>query len=268
MVFRRGSLGVSLCLGSLLLGVLLGVTVTADAAQAASVSGCSPNFSAGAEISGAAETSDGGGYWEVDQYGDVAALGTALCFGSMTGMGLVAPIVGIAGTADGRGYWLVASDGGVFSFGDATYEGRAEVIPECSINQLALTLEDASRGGNQVVLPGVLTNLSTAACTMSGTPDVTLTASAGQAIATHELSVQPSPPVVVNPGDQASFSVIYSDTDGTTDQTCQPTAQGLTVSLSGQNGSLAANTAVGGIPLDPCEGDISVTGFSLASDRA
>jgi hypothetical protein len=163
---------------------------------------------------------------------------------------------------------LVASDGGVFSFGDATYEGRAEVIPECSINQLALTLEDASRGGNQVVLPGVLTNLSTAACTMSGTPDVTLTASAGQAIATHELSVQPSPPVVVNPGDQASFSVIYSDTDGTTDQTCQPTAQGLTVSLSGQNGSLAANTAVGGIPLDPCEGDISVTGFSLASDRA
>ncbi len=69
-----------------------------------------------------APTANGTGYWEVQANGTVAAFGSAVNYGSLSGQ-LNAPIVGMASTPDGKGYWLVATDGGVFSFGDATFYG-------------------------------------------------------------------------------------------------------------------------------------------------
>jgi hypothetical protein len=63
------------------------------------------------------------GYYQVDQYGDVATAGDAQFYGSTGGMHLNQPIVGTARTPDGKGYWLVASDGGIFTFGDASFYG-------------------------------------------------------------------------------------------------------------------------------------------------
>jgi hypothetical protein len=76
-----------------------------------------------APVVGIVATRDGGGYWLVDQAGDVWAFGDATTYGSLAGLALNAPIVGMAATPDGHGYWLVAADGGVFSFGDATFQG-------------------------------------------------------------------------------------------------------------------------------------------------
>jgi hypothetical protein len=64
----------------------------------------------------------GASYWEVDQNGEVGALGGAPCYGSAPAH-LNQPIVGMAATPDGHGYWLVAADGGVFAFGDAGFYG-------------------------------------------------------------------------------------------------------------------------------------------------
>ncbi len=101
-------------------GLVLGGSVaTAAAAQP----GCSSAFPAGAVVVGMATTPSGGGYWEVDQFGDVAAFGNAPCAGSLTGITLSQPVVGMASTPSGDGYWLVAADGGVFSFGNAVFHG-------------------------------------------------------------------------------------------------------------------------------------------------
>ncbi|MGH9064447.1 MAG: DUF4232 domain-containing protein [Acidimicrobiales bacterium] len=85
--------------------------------------GCSKVLPVGARVVGMARTSDGGGYWLVDQLGGVAALGDAAFHGSAAGLRLTAPIVGMTATPDGKGYWLVGADGGVFSFGDAAFHG-------------------------------------------------------------------------------------------------------------------------------------------------
>ncbi len=69
-----------------------------------------------------APTANGTGYWEVQANGAVAAFGSAVNYGSLSGQ-LNAPIVGIASTPDGKGYWLVATDGGIFGFGDAAFYG-------------------------------------------------------------------------------------------------------------------------------------------------
>jgi hypothetical protein len=67
-------------------------------------------------VVGAAALDDGSGYYEVDTKGDVAAFGSAVCYGALTGLPLNKPIVGMATDPFTGGYWLVASDGGVFSF--------------------------------------------------------------------------------------------------------------------------------------------------------
>jgi len=113
-------------------------------------------------IVGIAATPDGGGYWLVDQDGQVTPFGDAApggslsapqypvvgiaanpnggyyvvdaggCiypfagapfFGSMCFTHLYEPVVAMALTHGGEGYWLVASDGGIFSFGDAAFYG-------------------------------------------------------------------------------------------------------------------------------------------------
>ncbi len=91
-----------------------------------------------------APTPSGGGYGEVDQFGDVAALGSATCHGSLTGVPLNQPIVGMASTPDGGGYWLVAADGGIFSYGDAQFHGSAGSLP---LNQPIVGMASTPDGG-------------------------------------------------------------------------------------------------------------------------
>jgi Calcineurin-like phosphoesterase len=83
---------------------------------------CVAHLPAGSVVGGAA-TRSGTGYYEADTAGDVAAFGSAVCYGAMTGTPLNQPIVGMATDASGLGYWLVARDGGIFSFGDAQFHG-------------------------------------------------------------------------------------------------------------------------------------------------
>ncbi len=71
----------------------------------------------------AAAASSVGGYYVDTSTGAIAALGSAMPYGSMQGVALNKPVVGMASTPDGKGYWLVASDGGIFSFGDAKFYG-------------------------------------------------------------------------------------------------------------------------------------------------
>jgi hypothetical protein len=59
------------------------------------------------------------GYYQVDEYGDVANYGDAAYYGDTGSSTLNFPIVGMAATGDNGGYWLVASDGGIFNFGDS-----------------------------------------------------------------------------------------------------------------------------------------------------
>ena len=82
---------------------------------------CMAKLPAG-QVTAAAPLADGTGYVETDRYGDVAVLGAATCYGSLTGVHLDAPVVGIATDRTTGGYWLVASDGGVFAF-NAPFRG-------------------------------------------------------------------------------------------------------------------------------------------------
>ena len=76
-----------------------------------------------APIVGIAGTTDGGGYWLVDEMAvysrwaiHVLRLGSKLASQCTGGR--------IAATSDYGGYYLVAADGGVFAFGDAVYRGQ------------------------------------------------------------------------------------------------------------------------------------------------
>jgi Calcineurin-like phosphoesterase len=76
---------------------------------------CSNHLPAGLVV-GSAVVHDGTGYYEVDTRGDVAAFGSAICYGAMTGTSLNKPIVAMAIDPATGGYWLVATDGGIFAF--------------------------------------------------------------------------------------------------------------------------------------------------------
>ena len=78
-------------------------------------------FLYGSAVVGIADTPDDGGYWIVNNAGQVAACGDATYLGQPATLNK--PIVGIAATPDGHGYYLVASDGGIFSYGDAVFQG-------------------------------------------------------------------------------------------------------------------------------------------------
>ncbi|MGC8511024.1 MAG: hypothetical protein ACP5PB_09170, partial [Acidimicrobiales bacterium] len=82
-----------------------GAFAAAAPSAAATTTSCSVGFPANAHVVGMAATTSGGGYWEVDQFGDVVTFGNAPCDGSLTGTTLDAPIVGIAATPTGGGYW-------------------------------------------------------------------------------------------------------------------------------------------------------------------
>ncbi len=88
---------------------------------------CMTHLPAGSVV-GSAALDDGTGYYEVDSAGDVAAFGSAACYGAMTGKHLNQPIVGMAVDRTTGGYWLVAKDGGVFTF-NAPFLGSAGGSP-------------------------------------------------------------------------------------------------------------------------------------------
>jgi len=87
---------------------------------------CLSTLPSGSVVGGAA-LDDGTGYYEVDSAGDVAAFGSAACYGSLTGKAINKPIVGMAVDRQTGGYWLVAADGGVFSF-NAPFHGSTGAI--------------------------------------------------------------------------------------------------------------------------------------------
>ena len=75
------------------------------------------------DAAAAATATPTAGFYVDSAGGGVAAVGSAVGFGSMAGTVLNKPVVGMAATWDGGGYWLVAADGGIFSFGDAQFYG-------------------------------------------------------------------------------------------------------------------------------------------------
>jgi sugar lactone lactonase YvrE len=85
-------------------------------------SGLPQTFTVSAPI---ARVTCSGGYWIGGANGAVYPFGSAVDYGSLTGLGVTPtqPIVGIAATPDCKGFWLVASDGGIFAFGDARFLG-------------------------------------------------------------------------------------------------------------------------------------------------
>ncbi|MDE3206468.1 MAG: DUF4232 domain-containing protein [Acidobacteriota bacterium] len=115
----------------------------AGAASLPAASPCTTSLPPGSRVVGVA-ANPRGGYWEVDQYGDVAPLGSAVCFGSLHATPLQEPIVGMAATPDGGGYWLAASDGGIFSFGDAHFYGSTGATP---LNQPVVGMAATPDGG-------------------------------------------------------------------------------------------------------------------------
>jgi hypothetical protein len=67
-----------------------------------------------------ATTTDGQGYWLVQQDGTVSAFGDARYHGSLpVRSGSSSRIVGVARTYDNGGYWLASADGHVYALGDA-----------------------------------------------------------------------------------------------------------------------------------------------------
>ncbi len=103
-------------------------------------SDCTTHMAPGSVV-GAAALDDGSGYYEVDASGDVAAGGTANCYGSLAGMHLNAPIVGMSVDQATGGYWLVASDGGVFAFNAPFYGAMAGQHLNKPIVGMASTLD-------------------------------------------------------------------------------------------------------------------------------
>ncbi len=172
-----------------------------------------------------ARTPSGGGYWEVDQFGDVAALGDAGCFGSLTGVALNQPVVGMAATPDGGGYWLVSADGGIFSYGDAQFHGRAvapQAPPDCTSSQLSATPGQATAGAGNITQTVTFLNTSSAACTLYGYPGMLMFDSAGQPLPTHvsRSANFAEGTLTLLPGAEASFMAHWPDQTGYNNEIC------------------------------------------------
>ena len=66
-----------------------------------------------------------GGYWLLNQGGQVLNYGGAPFLGSAYGYYSYYPFVAIVATPDSNGYWLFSANGGVWTFGSANYYGSA-----------------------------------------------------------------------------------------------------------------------------------------------
>jgi hypothetical protein len=152
-----------------------------------------------------------------------------------------------------------------------TTAGQSAEAPPCSSADLkgSFAVEDGSAGAGTITYNLVLTNTSSAACTVSGTPDGMLLDSNGAALPTHILAVQAgqgsAKPVVLQAGDAAKAGARFSpDVAGTGDtQTgrCQPVAHVLRVTAQG-GGTVDAPISP---PTSVCErGTLSFTPFTPA----
>jgi hypothetical protein len=127
--FARPSEKLGLVLASILLAsLIIGPSAPSRGTTAAAIphaSGpCSQpggDFTDGSAVVGIAVTPDDGGYWIVNNAGQIAACGDAVYYGQPATLNK--PVVGIAATPDGGGYYEVASDGGIFAYGDAHFQG-------------------------------------------------------------------------------------------------------------------------------------------------
>jgi hypothetical protein len=127
--FARASAKLGLALASILLAsLLIGPSAPSGGTIAAAVphvgDSCDEpggDFTDGSAVVGMAVTPDDGGYWIVNNAGQIAACGDAAYYGQPATLNK--PVVGIAATPDGGGYYEVASDGGIFAYGDAHFQG-------------------------------------------------------------------------------------------------------------------------------------------------
>ena len=130
----------------------------------------------------------------------------------------------------------------------------------------SFAVEAGSAGAGTITYTLVLTNTSSAACTVSGTPDGMLLDGNGAALPTNILAVQAgqgsAQPVVLQAGEAAKASARFSpDVAGTGDTQsgrCQPVAHTLRVSAQG-GGNVDAPI---GPPTSVCErGTLSFMAF-------
>ena len=98
-----------------------GATAAAIPHASGSCSQPGGDFTDGSAVVGTAVTPDDGGYWIVNNAGQISACGDAVYYGQPATLNK--PVVGIAATPDGGGYYEVASDGGIFAYGDAHFQG-------------------------------------------------------------------------------------------------------------------------------------------------
>jgi hypothetical protein len=69
-----------------------------------------------------APTANNGGYYTIDQVGNITSAGNAPGYGTYQAESF-APVVGIVNVPGANGSWVVAADGGVFSYGAAVFYG-------------------------------------------------------------------------------------------------------------------------------------------------
>ena len=74
-------------------------------------------------------TPSGDGYWTLDNYGRVQALGTAPYLGGSPALAAGERAVSLDPTPTGLGYWIFTSTGRVVAYGDAVHAGDLTGIP-------------------------------------------------------------------------------------------------------------------------------------------
>ncbi len=73
-------------------------------------------------------TSDGGGYWLLDNTGQIYTYGDAPYYGNApnTYMG---HFIGMGATGNNGGYWLADSCAQIYAFNNAPYDGGVVAVP-------------------------------------------------------------------------------------------------------------------------------------------
>ena len=79
-------------------------------------------------VTSAVRTPDGKGYWILYADGVASASGSAVNYGSLSGLGGANPATAVFATSDGAGYWVATGNGAVHPFGDAVFFGDMSAI--------------------------------------------------------------------------------------------------------------------------------------------
>lgn len=79
-------------------------------------------------VTSAVRTPDGKGYWFLYADGVASASGSAVNYGSLSGLGGANPATAVFATSDGAGYWVATGNGAVHPFGDAVFFGDMSAI--------------------------------------------------------------------------------------------------------------------------------------------